>query len=175
MGVKRGVPNKSDPAGLTRRARLHYMGAETAASSWPLKGALNVTPPMSLTPEMGEPQDNPLVKDLDDAPDFLPEAGPVDRKVFLPLEAWEELRVAAKFEDDAYKLAKLGSVSRNDLIAYLVVTWGLPNFWKKRGGKPDVGSPEWAERVAAEAERLKAADKERKAKAASALKDSADK
>lgn len=130
-------------------------------------------PPMDLTPEMGETQDDPLVKDLDD--DFLPDDGPVDRKVFLPIEAWNELATAAKFEDEAYKLAKLGSVSRNDLVAYLLVKSGLPNFWKKRGGRPEPispGTPEWDSAVAAEAERLKAA---RKAKQAAALKDASDK
>lgn len=118
-------------------------------------------PPVSPAPTMGPLKRRPVPK----PPKMLPRTKPVDRKVYLASERWDELMEAASFQTAAFKAAgSTESVSRNDIVDFLL-GWALEAFWEGKGGKPAVDTAEWRAKVEAEAARIKKELEARKAKA----------
>lgn len=105
---------------------------------------------------MGHPGTAPAMS----SPKLLPKKRPVDKKVFLEEELWEELANAARFHTQAFKeMGSTETVSRNDLIA-LFLGWALDEFWEEKGGKPAPDSDAWQVKAKSFAKRLAAEKKQ---------------
>ncbi len=89
------------------------------------------------------------------SPMLMPSPRKVARQVYLDAAWWDELTQAAQFHTDAFEeFGAYQKVSRNDLLEVLI-RWALDAYWEDKGGRSQVGTPEYKKRVAEFAEHLK--------------------